>query len=78
MDTMRRLWRHRRNARPIGSATPAAPVGNDGLTDSERLESLVRFRAHVGARPALTPDFQARAETVSEKLAGSHHRHVRR
>lgn len=44
------------------------PVGHDGLTDPERLELLVQFRATVGAKPAPTAEHRARSEVYAEKL----------
>ncbi len=60
----------RRQASKVHRHAPN-PVGNDGLTDSERRESLIRFRATVGSRPAMTDEMRARVDTISEKLAGS-------
>lgn len=52
--------------------SPATPVvGNDGLTDGERLQDLVTFRSGVGSRPAYNDELQALTEVMSEKLAGS-------
>lgn len=43
-------------------------LGNDGLTDAERFELLVQYRATVGAKPANTVEHQLRQELVREKL----------
>jgi hypothetical protein len=49
---------------------PATTIGNDGLTDSERLHDLVRFRAGVGSRPRYAGEFQVMTELMRDKLAG--------
>lgn len=46
-------------------------VGNDGLTEHERLELLVEFRSTVGAKPAYTKDDRIRRDAVMDSLRTS-------
>lgn len=40
----------------------------DDLTEAERLDLLVRYRAKVGAKPAATETHRLRSEAIREKL----------
>lgn len=74
LNALRGAKRRLAHASPSGideRRRPVPVVGNDGLTDSERLHDLVRFRAGVGSRPPYNDDLQALTEVMSEKLAGS-------
>jgi hypothetical protein len=50
-----------------------APVGNDGLTEQERLADVVAYRSGVGRRPEATPELRSKFDVVAEKLAGTSH-----
>lgn len=49
----------------LGAASASLPmIGNDGLTDAERAESLAAFQAGVGAKPTPAEGVEARVTTA--------------
>lgn len=71
MHALRSAKRHVRAANTSSTqrdVDPRTVVGSDGLTESERLELLVRYRSTVGAKPAATEAHQLRSEAIKEKL----------
>lgn len=46
------------------------PVGNDGLTDSERHELAAQFHARAGAKPLATDAHREHRAAIMDKLRG--------
>lgn len=55
----------------------SAPIRARSRTAAERREALARFRAGPGAKTDETPEFEAHAALIEEKLAGTHHNVIR-
>lgn len=80
VDHVKRHFVHKHDAAPPPVAAPALPnrvAGARSRTAAERREALARFRSGPGAKAEPTPEFEAHAEQIEEKLAGTHHNIMR-
>lgn len=79
VDHVKRHFVHKHEeAPPVAAPAPRRHVtGARSRTAAERREALARFRSGPGAKAESTPEFEAHASQIEEKLAGTHHNIVR-